>query len=242
MIVHPKSWNKDYGILSFPINVIEKVDVETIVEQLLKVITNLNVNHLSYSGGVDSTILLCLMTKVFDAVHTYTISSMDTHQDVLFAKKGSVLFDSIHHEFIVVPVNKETDMFKGDNAVRQLYENIVSYTDKMICGDGIDEFMCGYHKHKDLKFDTYKYFLSDLLSGHLLPLNLNSGSVKVFLPYLDDGLINKWRSIPLTTKVDGFNRKKFISKIAQYLGIPNDIIFRHKYGFIDAFGNKDKKR
>ncbi len=242
MIVYPADWCKDYGSLvnDYSGNFCEETTVKDIVGTLHKVLEKINVNHIAYSGGVDSSVLLCLLTNIFEEVNTYTIASRDTHKDVEFARLGSSYYGSKHKEFIVSPTSAPTDEFTGDNAVRQLYENIFGMTDELVCGDGIDEFMCGYHKHKDLEIETYKYFLGDLLPGHLLPLNLNSAGTKVYLPYLDSDMIDLYRMIPLEFKVDSNNRKKVMSAIAEHLGVPRSIIYRHKYGFIDAFLTKEK--
>ena len=244
MIVYPTDWYRCYEELAndFDGEFNKDYIVESFIEKLMDVLKQINVNHLAYSGGVDSTILLCLLTKIFDKVNTYTIAAVSTHKDIDFARFGSAFFDSNHREFIVQPTKVDTDKFIGDNAVRQLYENVSDFTDELICGDGIDEFMCGYHRHKDLEFGTYKYFLSDLLDGHLIPLEFNSGSVKVYLPYLNGGMIDLYKRIPLNAKVDRENRKKIISAVADKLGIPWTIIYRHKYGFADAFLLEEKSQ
>ncbi|KKL05560.1 hypothetical protein LCGC14_2604810 [marine sediment metagenome] len=234
MIVYPDNWKRNYEDLDHFHTTAE------IIEALYEVLKRLNVNHLAYSGGVDSTIMLAVMCKIFDEVHTYTISSRRDHPDVLFARRGSKIYNTIHHEFIVDPTHKETDIFEGDNSVRQLFELLPEHTDKVICCDGIDEFMCGYYDHKKNTSAKYTYYLSRLLPDHLVVLNSNSGNVKVFLPYLDERLVDIFRSIPLLEKVDGKYRKKIILKMAGMLGIIEDIIYRNKYGFVDAFKKDDK--
>ncbi len=240
MIIHPTDWFKKYEEFAYP-GCNTSVDITEIIDLLKEVIYNTGVNHLAYSGGVDSTILLCLMSDIFYEVNTYTISSRKDNKDIYFSRLGSNIYESDHHEFIVEPNKKETDKFTGDNAVRQLFENVINFTDKIICGDGVDEFMCGYHKHKDLSFDTYSKFLKELLPNHLIPLNIGSMNVKVFLPYLDNKVVGIMKNVALTEKVDHNERKKIINKIAKRLGIEEKIIYRHKYGFIDAFIEKDKQ-
>jgi len=239
MIIHPKDWKKNYEELAQRGNK-NFITVVEIIDVLKDVISDINVNHLAYSGGIDSTILLCLMSKIFNEVHTYSVASRKEHKDLYFARIGSKIYGSVHHEFVVKPTAVETDEFPGDNAVRQLFECVSKFTNKIICGDGIDEFMCGYYKHMDLKFDTYFYFLSQLLPAHLIPLSRGSGSIKVYLPYLDDKLISITKNIPLLFKVDTATRKKVMVDIAKYLNINQDIISRNKYGFVDAFIEKNK--
>ncbi|KKM60628.1 hypothetical protein LCGC14_1539930 [marine sediment metagenome] len=234
MIVYPKNWKIDYEDLDHPHTISE------IIEVLYEVLKRLNVNHLAYSGGIDSTIMLAVMCKIFDEVHTYTISSRKDHPDVLFARRGSKIYNTDHREFIVHPTWRETDIFEGDNAVRQLFELLSDYTDRIICCDGIDEFMCGYYDHQENTIERYSYYLSRLLPDHLVVLNDNSSNTEVFLPYLDKRLVDIFRGISLFDKVDKKNRKKVILKIAVELGITEDIIYRNKYGFVDAFKKDDK--
>lgn len=232
MIVYPENWRIEYEKLAF-VGCCTDVDILDIIDVLCDVLKKININHLAYSGGIDSTIILCLLDKIFDNVFTYTISSKEDHPDVRFARYGSVIYNSKHQEFIVKPTHEETDEFTGDNAVRQLFELVE--TNEIICCDGIDEFMCGYYEHQDLKYDTYRYFLSRLLPDHLILLNSNSKKVKVYLPYLDCDIVNILKDIPLAKKVDLDNRKKIMCDIARCLEIPEKIITRNKYGFCDAF-------
>jgi len=237
MIVYPKEWQIKYEDLSQPNIILE------IINTLREILKELNVDCLAYSGGIDSTVMLAIMCRVFDKVYTYTISSRANHPDVLFARQGSKFskfYKTIHREFIVAPTHKESDVFNGDNAVRQLFELLPSHTNKIICCDGIDEFMCGYYDHQENTEERYKHYLSRLLPDHLIPLHNNSGDIKVFEPYLDERLINIFRNIPLSEKVDSKNRKKIMFKIAFELGVPKEIIERNKYGFVDAFEKYDK--
>lgn len=239
MIVYPINWFKKYE--DFIVYDCENnFNIIYFIKLLKEIISDIGVNHLAYSGGIDSTILLCLMSNLFDKVSTYTISHRRDHKDILFAKIGSDLYKSQHHEFIVTPNRDENDKFGGDDAVRQLFENMNTYTDKIICGDGIDEFMCGYYAHMDISYETYIRFLKELLPNHLIPLDKNSYDVKVFLPYLNDKVVDIMKIIPLTDKVDRCNRKKIMISIAKHLNIPESIIYRNKYGFVDAFIEKDK--
>jgi len=243
MIVYPENWHKDYS------NFAEyyEVDLGLFYHLLTMSLSQFEVKHLAYSGGIDSTILLDIMTILFEGdVHTYIIASREDHPDVLFARKASKFYNTNHHEFIVAPTTHSTDKFQGDNAVRQFFEKLNDYTDKIICGDGIDEFMCGYYDHMSRSIhtsrsmDTYKFYLGKLCANHLIPLNNNSKNTQVFLPYLDNLLIDFYRKIPLSQKVSDIERKKVMTDMANFLKIPEYIINRNKYGFCDAFIDNDK--
>ncbi len=238
MIRYPFNWNRDYGKLySNP-----GVDVSVLIDKLVDVLYSIDdVPHLAYSGGIDSTIMLHAMSIALNnSIHTYTISSREDHPDIQFARIGSDYCGSKHHEFIVEPDDEDTDMFKGDNAVRQFFEEVSNYTDRIICCDGIDEFMCGYYDHMSGLDTTYKHYLDRLFPDHLEPLNRNSGDVKVHLPYLDKAMIDIYRTIPLSSKVTVDDRKLIVKEMASQLNVPHVIINRNKYGFCDAFIEKNK--
>ncbi len=237
MIQYPKKWKVKYEnlISTQPSN---HINIPKIVDAINRVVIDMNIKHLMYSGGIDSTIMLCLMTKLFDDVSTYTISVREDHPDIKFSRMGSNIYKSNHHEFIVKPISNDTP---GDDAVRQIFVEASAFTDSVICCDGIDEFMCGYYKHMEHHdFKTYKWFISRLLPNHLEPLDKNSKDVKVYLPYLDKDIISIFSNIPLNKKVDSKNRKMVVCDIAKYLGISDEIINRNKYGFCDAFLEIDK--
>lgn len=239
MIVFPKEWNIDYS------KFVSKgcFYIEALIDKLTAVLNDINVYHLAYSGGIDSTILLHILSESLNVgtdIHTYTISSRVNNPDIIFSRKGSELYGTIHHEFIVQPTFNDTDKFIGDNAVRQFYGYVSSYTDRILCGDGIDEFMCGYYNHQNGGLDKYKFYLKNLTNNHLIPLHESSRNVKVYLPYLDNDLISIYKAIPLSDKVTNNDRKIIIQQIARKFKIPEEFIVRNKYGFCDAFVDKNK--
>lgn len=243
MIVYPKNWRMDYGALHPGKSVAP--DIPKIIDHLKNVIAGMDIRHLAYSGGIDSTIMLRLMNEVFAAgsnsskdICTHTISNRESHPDVIYARVGSSFYKSFHHEIIVDPTDSDNP---GEDAVRQLFSKIWNCTGGVICCDGIDELMCGYYTHmKNPTLEQYQYHLSRLLPDHLEPLDKNSGNVKVYLPYLNEDVVSIFNSIPLSEKIDSENRKKVVVDIARCLEIPEGIISRNKYGFCDAFLSEDK--
>jgi asparagine synthetase B (glutamine-hydrolysing) len=77
-----------------------------------------------------------------------------------------------------------------------------------------------------------------LQEEQLIPLNKNSGQVKVYLPYLDNRLVLLFSQIPISEKVDSKHRKKIMIQMAKGK-IPNEIINRRKYGFCDVLKIKE---
>jgi len=233
MIVYPRNWNK----LKFKL---EEQDVEfnptTFIELLSKILRELNVRNLAFSGGIDSTIILALMSELFDEVNTFIITSRSNHPDALFARIGSEKYKSKHHEIIYCPPWTDST---GDDAVKALFQNFDG--EEIITCDGIDELAGGYYQHlKSLQGDNYIYFLRRLIPDHLIPLDKNSGVTRVFLPFLNSEVINILLRLPLSQKMDHQTRKIPIRKTAQKLGVPEEIIERNKYGFCDALRMNDK--
>ena len=235
MIVYPKKWTGQYEKYAFT-----KAHIDLIINKLLDVLEEIGINHLAYSGGIDSTIMLASLNEIYSEVHTYTISSRKDHLDIYFARKGSELYKTRHYEFIVEPNQSILDKFEGDNAVRQLFEHVSEFTNKIICCDGVDEFMCGYYDHQKNPRKYYEYYLSRLFPDHLDPLNTNSRNMEIYLPYLNKDLVSIYQIIPLCDKVDNSHRKKVMIDLAKYLEIPEEFINRNKYGFCDAFLDKNK--
>lgn len=240
MIVYPSYWEKQYDKIKVA-SAHKAIDIGQIVQILGDILIQCGVKHLAYSGGLDSTIMLHLMTQIFGKVFTYTISCREDHPDILFARRGCKIYGSIHREFVVQPTSKDSDKLEGDNAVRQFFGSVSNSTDEIICCDGIDEYMCGYYDHQvSAPEQIYIYYLSRLLPDHLVPLNFNSGGVRIFLPYLDNRIIEISENIELSAKVDSVSRKKVMINIAKYLGIEEGFINRNKYGFSDAFLKRNK--
>jgi asparagine synthetase B (glutamine-hydrolysing) len=240
MIVFPKNWKKDYSTYSKIdcIDIDSKKIIKFILNNLKNTLKKINVNNLAYSGGIDSTIILSLMSKIHKHVNTFTISSRQNHPDILHARIGANKYKSNHKEFIVTPIKKGTDTSKGDTAVRMLFE--MCNVDKIICCDGIDEFMGGYYSHQKDPKKYYKQHLTELLPNHLIPLNKNSQKIQVYLPYLNNKLINFLSQIDINKKINIKERKKIIYELGKEIKIPASIMWRNKYGFSEAFRENNK--
>jgi len=233
MIVFPQNWaNLD---LKPKIQKDAKFNVTTFIESLKRILEELNVKNLAYSGGVDSTIVLVLMSELFENVKTFTIACRDSHPDISFARIGSKKYGSQHHEFIFKVRNPDPS---GDDAVRLLFLHLQDY--KMITCDGIDELAGGYYDHLSGKNETFNFYLERLIPDHLMPLDRNSEKAEVYLPYIAPEIIDSLNHLPLKARADQDNRKIPIVLVARKLGIPEEIISRNKYGFCDAFSMEDK--
>ncbi len=235
MIVYPEDW-KGVG---------RQIKTNEILSLILNSLSEIPCNCLSLSGGIDSSLLLYFMMKIHPLVKVFTIGLSEDHPDVKYStmvvdKIASVYPKGMITHKIYTPwpdtmKRNHPNESSGNMAVRMFYKYVNTFTDGIIAGDGIDEFMCGYYPHqKSPKEETYYDYIRWLKKDHLIPLDRNSGDVKVYLPFLDSKLISLLSQIPLSEKVDTNHRKKIMVKMAEGR-LPEEIITRRKYGFCDAF-------
>ncbi len=209
----------------------QPVSMERVEHAMLQAVSDIDCDCLSFSGGIDSCLLLYLMQKLGKSVRTFTITCSPDHPDVEYSHRAISFFKALLHTDI-----RESHWFvrpnlTGDDLVASFYSIISQHTVSIITGDGIDELMCGYYDHqKSPTEDVYFDRLHRLVPEHLQPLDKNSGSVKVYLPYLDERVTRLLWQIPLSEKVDTNERKKLMLKLAKGK-IPEEIIERRKYGF-----------
>ncbi|KKL86537.1 hypothetical protein LCGC14_1943780, partial [marine sediment metagenome] len=234
VIIYPKNWNE----------IGQEIPNKNIEKAIIATLEDIGVNNIALSGGVDSSLLLHYMSDMFDEVNAYTIGSSMDHPDVVYAQQAASQFDNVKHRIYIITeeeIKKEekpSDL-KGDAAVRLLYKHIKQDgVENIVAGDGIDEFTAGYYAHQK-EPDSYKIyydFIRRLQKEQLEPLNKNTSSVNVHLPYLDSRIILLLSQIPLADKVDANARKKIIYSLAKGK-VPKGIIERRKYGFCDALSD-----
>lgn len=222
MIVYPKNW-KTVG---------QKITLKQIEDTIRIVLEEIDCQCLALSGGIDSSLLLYFMRQLYftEKIKCFTIACNKDHPDYIFSKLICGYFKTDHEVYI--PNSK---IMLGDDIVCAFYE----YLDKkgikkIIAGDGVDEFNCGYYAHlHNHSEETYYDYIRRLQKEQLEPLNKNSGNIEGCLPYIDDRLILLFSQIPIFDKVDNVNRKKILIELA--IGkLPGEIIYRRKYGFCDA--------
>ena len=112
------------------------------------------------SGGVDSSLVLALIKKVYKEIPIYTFSLAQdkNHPDLAFAGEVAELFGTDHHEIILSSSEyeefkrehekvKEYD-FKGDVNVYILCTIASKHSRVIVTGDGGDECFGGYWLHE----------------------------------------------------------------------------------------------
>lgn len=219
MIVYPQNW-MDAG---------QEPTIDDLSHALWRVLEGIECCDLSYSGGMDSSLILWHMLHSDRKVCAFTMGLGEDHPDIQYAKLGVKWCEAkfgveIEHKIFVIEGES------GDPAVAKYYREVAKYTDAIITGDGIDEYMAGYYSHQEEPVEeVYIAHLRRLLDDHLIPLNENSGNVAVYVPYLAEELVSLMTKIPLSDKVDAHNRKKIMVAMSEGK-MPQEIIERRKYG------------
>jgi len=219
--------------------------------------------HTTLSGGLDSSFGLALIRKITGSdcpIYTYTIGGTEENPDIIFARKVSKVFNSIHHELIpgsqeirkarsvfrsLFKNNYKTDIYRsGDLGVFLICQFITGLNDyhpiSLISHDGIDELLGGYWDHRGAKEKTDKIkafedHWSCLKSSHLWPLE-NTAShfgISVIFPYLQKRVVKYISRMPIEERTSHDRSKIPLRDIAeQYL--PLEVITRKKMGFNTA--------
>lgn len=219
MIVYPSNWQE----IGVPINV-SRVDTA-----LRQAVDELPCNNLSFSGGLDSSLLLYYLLELKKGITCFTVVNDAQHPDLRYSIKVIDWFErkynvSIEHTKLILPT------LSGDTLVREYYRKLEFIIESIIVGDCADELSCGYYAHQDLQEKTYQEYLNKLQLEHLKPLNANSGNVKVYMPYANDKVLSLFLQMPLYDKVSLSGRKLINLQVAKGK-IPAFVIYRKKYGF-----------
>jgi len=227
MIVYPEDWDYIYHIPT----------LDEIEGVLFSAVKDTKCCNLCLSDGVDSSLTLHFMSQIYDNIKCFTIAHTENHPDVFYSRMMTEKYGIDH--FVYIPsdndiklATKQNDL-DGDVAVRLLFKFISNEVESAIVTDCIDELDCGYYVHQSNPDDnTFRRIIKELEDNHLRPLDINSGNVRVYVPYATKDVVNTFLRIPVVDKTIG--RKFHIRAIANKY-IPLEIIDRWKYGFCDAF-------
>ena len=108
------------------------------------------------SGGIDSSLLLALLRKVFPevSISTFTLAKSKDYPDMIFARKIADLFETNHNEIILsdreyrkflIEYDKvKRYYFKGDINVYILCCFAKEFSNIIVTGAGGDEGFGGY--------------------------------------------------------------------------------------------------
>ena len=134
-------------------------ELENIIIRNIRKIPEVPLSFL-LSGGIDSSLVLALLRKVYPQVPiaTFTLAKSKDYPDVLFARKIAELFETEHNEIILSDERyskflgeynkvKRYD-FKGDINVYILCCFAKEFSNIIVTGDGGDECFGGYWLHE----------------------------------------------------------------------------------------------
>jgi len=112
------------------------------------------------SGGIDSSLVLALIKKVYPdrQIHTFTLARNEDYPDLIFARQVADLFGTVHHEILLSDYeyedfkkeyekNKKYNL-KGDVNVFILCSIASEFSRVIVTGDGGDECFGGYWLHE----------------------------------------------------------------------------------------------
>lgn len=112
------------------------------------------------SGGIDSSLVLALIKKVYREIpiHTFSLARNENYPDLAYAHEVAEMFGTEHHEIILSnseyeEFKREYDKvkeynFKGDVNVYILCSIASEYSRVIVTGDGGDECFGGYWLHE----------------------------------------------------------------------------------------------
>lgn len=134
-------------------------ELENVIIQNIKEIPQVPLSLL-LSGGIDSSLVLALLRKVYPQVpiSTFTLAKYKDCPDIIFAREVASLFGTEHHEVIISDETYRNFLseyektkqytFKGDINVYILCSLARSYSTTIVTGDGGDECFGGYWLHE----------------------------------------------------------------------------------------------
>uniref|UniRef100_A0A6M3Y0N1 Putative asparagine synthase n=1 Tax=viral metagenome TaxID=1070528 RepID=A0A6M3Y0N1_9ZZZZ len=228
MIVEPKKYDYIYTVPS----------LEKIEKVMFNAVKNTGCSNLFLSGGVDSSLALHFLSQCYPLVKCFTLAKSIDHPDYFFASMIAKKYAAEHHIYIPeegeIENERKDDDLDGDAGIRLLSKYTLNYVDSVVVTDGIDELDCGYYPHQDKPDDkTFRKFITDLEELHLKPLDRNTGTLKIYAPYLTKNVVDIFMKLSMDSKVDSITRKKHIMSIGiKYL--PEELVYRRKYGFCSA--------
>lgn len=134
-------------------------ELEKIIVQNIRELPEVPMSLL-LSGGIDSSLVLALLRKVYPKVpiSTFTLAKSKDYPDMVFARSVANFFETKHNEIILSEgeynkFSNEYDKvrqydFKGDINAYILCSTAKSFSNIIVTGDGGDECFGGYWLHK----------------------------------------------------------------------------------------------
>lgn len=231
---------------------LEKELYEVIVQSLEGVKESKTIG-ISFSGGVDSSLLAKIAKDLGYDVVLLTMGFVDSH-DVEFSKTMAKIL-GIRHEIELISENtfsdvarKISDMINVDNL--SWNENCIAFyyvaklakkynISKVITANGIDELFCGYNSYRDFipeGEDAVIGLMKEKLDNEIRMMKAvnqvtSEFGVQIVQPFLSEKFIEFAKIVPLEHKIkdkDDLMRKHIVRKLALSIGVPEESALKQK--------------
>jgi asparagine synthetase B (glutamine-hydrolysing) len=185
---------------------------------------------LCLSGGLDSSVLAALLSKLRIRFTAVTVAAEENHADL--AKMTAEQF-RFSHQLVKIP---------SDADRKDIHDILFSKIKLMnincaICGDAADELFGGYWLHQipnGSRQKAFQRYWQNRFPDHLNSLNFLAGQmgISVALPYL--AAHEDIEKIIMRQRVNPRERKIILRQMAQLLELPEQIINRPKLTLCNA--------
>ena len=231
---------------------LEKELYEIMVQSLESVKESKTVG-ISFSGGVDNSLLTKIAKDLGYDVVLLTMGFEDSH-DVEFSKTIAKTL-GIQHEIELISektfsdvARKISDMINVDNL--SWNENCIAFyyvaklakkhnISKVITANGIDELFCGYNSYRDFipeGEDAVVGLMKEKLDNEIRMMRAvnqvtSEFGVQIVQPFLSEKFIEFAKTVPLEQKIkdkDDLMRKHIVRKLALSIGVPEESALKQK--------------
>lgn len=226
--------------------------METMSTQLLEKIkdsisetVSKNKVGISFSGGVDSTLISKICNDMNYEITLLTIGFHDSH-DVLFSKEVNSILNYKHHVLEIEPesfpsvvskINKKIkteNLSWNENCIAFYYVSKLAHElniDTVITANGIDELFCGYDAYRNV-FSQGEDKIHEVMNAKLdneiemmkaVNLIASDFSVSIQQPLLSRSFIEFAKTIPISEKIhdsEDLCRKHIVRSLAKDVGVP----------------------
>lgn len=208
---------------------------------------------ISFSGGVDSSLLAKIAKDLGYDIMLLTMGFEDSH-DVEFSKTMAKTL-GLRHEIELISeetfsdiARKISDTINVDNL--SWNENCIAFyyvaklakkrnISKVITANGIDELFCGYNSYRDFIPEGEEVvvgLMKEKLDNEIRMMKAvnqvaSEFGVLIVQPFLSEKFIEFAKTIPLEHKIkdkDDLMRKHIIRKLALSIGVPEESALKQK--------------
>ncbi len=219
-----------------------------------------NVGGVLLSGGLDSSVVACLAKEFQSDLKTFTVGTgINNSEDLKRAREMAQYLDTEHHEYIYGETEIEQALPQAIYYLESFDEDCVygavanyfaarlaaQHTNCVLCGEGADEFLGGYHELKEAKDEAEFLQLTEDLIGNAyhtglqrLDRMMSAQSLEYRPPFLDGKVTAFCSKIPMAWKVHGKEKvEKWILRKAFAGLLPDHVLDRVKQPFASGAGS-----